>query len=94
MRKPNSNTAVRAPAHCTFTFWNCLVIGDTPIEMYGESWFVHFQISCISCIYGGYAISCIGEWRLNHIHSMNSAEDINVSLSVSSTEIDYIVQVA
>ena len=79
MRKPNSNTAVRAPAHCTFAFWNRLVVGGVPIE------FVHFQVDQSVLYYhdyGGYGTSRIGEWR---IHSMNNAEVINASLSVSST---------
>ena len=51
MRKPNSNTAARAPAHCTFAFWNRLAVGGTPIEMYGESWFVHFPVDIIIVLY-------------------------------------------
>ena len=47
MRKPNSNTAARAPAHCTFAFWNRLAVGGMPIEMYGERWFVHFPVDII-----------------------------------------------
>ena len=90
MQKPNSNTAARARAHCTSAFWNHLVVGGLPIEMYGEGWFVHFQVDIIIVLYyGGLGTSCIGEWRLNHIHSMNNVEVINKSLSVSSTEIDY-----
>ena len=61
-----------------------------PIKMYGESRFVHFQVDIIIVLYyGGYGTSRIGEWLLNHIHSMNNAEVINANLSVSSTEIDY-----
>ena len=41
MRKPNSNTAARAPA----------LVGGMPIEMYGESWFVHFQVDIIIVLY-------------------------------------------
>ena len=51
MRKPNSNTAARAPAHCTFAFWNRLAVGGMPIEMYGESWFAHFQVDIIIVLY-------------------------------------------
>ena len=40
-------------------------------------------------VYGGYRTSRIGEWRLNHLHSMNHAKVINASLSDSSAEIDY-----
>ena len=47
MRKASSNNAARAPARCTFTFRNHLVVGGTPIEMYGDSWFVHFQVVII-----------------------------------------------
>ena len=47
MRKPSSNSAARAPAHCTFAFRNRLVVGGTPIEMYADSWFVHFQVVII-----------------------------------------------
>ena len=39
--------------------------------------------------YGGYGTSRIGEWRLNHIHSMNHAEVMNASLSDFSAEMDY-----
>ena len=51
MQKPNSNTAARAPAPCTFAFWNRLVAGGRPIEMYGESWFVHFPVDIIIVLY-------------------------------------------
>ena len=47
MRKPSSNTAARALAHCAFTFWNRLVVEDMPIEMYRDGWFVHFQVVII-----------------------------------------------
>ena len=39
--------------------------------------------------YGGYGTSRIGEWCLNHIHSMNHAEVINASLLNSSAGINY-----
>ena len=92
MRKPNSNTAVRTPAHCTFleplggrryayrNVWRKLVRAVPSGYHYRA---VH--------VYGGFGTSHIGEWRLNHIHSVNNAEVtcINASLSVSSTEIDY-----
>ena len=39
--------------------------------------------------YSLYGTSPMGEWRLNHIHSVNHAEVINVSLPDSSAEIDY-----
>ena len=51
MRKPNSNTAVCALAHRTFAFWNRLVVGSMLIQMYGESWFVHFQVDIIIVLY-------------------------------------------
>ena len=51
MQKQNSNTAARAPAHCTFAFWNRLVVGGMSIEMYGESWFVHFQVDITIVLY-------------------------------------------
>ena len=47
MRKPNSTIAACALAHCPFAFWNRLVVRGRPIEMYGESWFVHFQVDII-----------------------------------------------
>ena len=47
MRKPSSNTTTRAPTHCTFAFWYRLVVRGMPIEMYGDSWFVHFQVVVI-----------------------------------------------
>ena len=28
-------------------FWNRLAVGSMPIEIYGESWFVHFQVDII-----------------------------------------------
>ena len=62
------------------------MVGGTPIEMYGESWFVHLQVDIITILYyDGYGTSCIGKRRL----SMNSAEVINASILVSSTELDY-----
>ena len=39
--------------------------------------------------YSLYGTSQIGEWHLNHIHSLNHAEVINASLLDSSAEIDY-----
>ena len=61
-----------------------------PIEMYGESRFVDFQVDIsIMPHMAGYGAARLGEWRLNHIHSMNSAEVINTSLSDFSAEIDY-----
>ena len=37
----------------------------------------------------GFGTARLGEWRLNHIHSINGAEDINASCSDSSAGIDY-----
>ena len=37
----------------------------------------------------GFGTARLGEWRLNHIHSINGAEVINASVSDSSAEIDY-----
>ena len=37
----------------------------------------------------GFGTARLGEWRLNHIHSVNGAEVINASASDSSAEIDY-----
>ena len=37
----------------------------------------------------GFGTARLGEWRLNHIHSVNGAEVINASVSDSSAEIDY-----
>ena len=37
----------------------------------------------------GFGTTRLGEWRLNHIHSINGAEVINPSCSDSSAEIDY-----
>ena len=57
-----------------------------PIEMYGERWFMHFQVDIIIMLYhGGYRTSRIGEWHLNHIHNT----EVIIIISVSSTEIDY-----
>ena len=47
---------------------------------------MHIQGDIIIVLYyGGYGTSQIGEWCLNHIHSMNNVEVINTSLLVSST---------
>ena len=51
MRKPYSNTAARALTHSTFAFWNRTVVGGMPIEMYGESWFMHFQLDIMFQLY-------------------------------------------
>ena len=95
MHKPNSYTAAHTLAHCSYGFWNCLVVCGMPIEMYGESYVVHARPSGYhyhaAYIYGGYRTSRISGWCLNHIHSMKHAEVINTSLSNSSAEIDYIV---
>ena len=37
----------------------------------------------------GFGTTRLGEWRLNHIHSINGAEDINASVSDSSAEMEY-----
>ena len=61
-----------------------------PIEMYGESRFMHFWVDILIVLYiFGFGTARLGEWRLNHIHSINSAEIINASVSDSSAEIDY-----
>ena len=44
MRKPSSNSAAHALAHCTLAFRNRLVVGGTPIELYADSWFVNFHV--------------------------------------------------
>ena len=53
MQKPSSNTAAHTPAHytCTFAFRNRLVVGGMPIDMYGDSWFVHIQVVIIIVLY-------------------------------------------
>ena len=59
-----------------------------PIEMYGESRFMHFWVDILIVLYiFGFGTARLGEWRLNHIHSINGAEVINVSCSDSSAEI-------
>ena len=61
-----------------------------PIEMYGESRFMHFWVDILTVLYiFGFGTARLGEWRLNHIHSINSAEVINASVLDSSAEIDY-----
>ena len=61
-----------------------------PIEMYGESRFMHFWVDILTVLYiFGCGTARLGEWRLNHIHSINGAEVINASVSDSSAEIDY-----
>ena len=37
----------------------------------------------------GIVTAQLGEWHLNHIHSINGTEIINASFSDSSAEIDY-----
>ena len=37
----------------------------------------------------GFGTARLGEWRLNHIHSVNGSEVINASVSDSSAEIDF-----
>ena len=55
--------------------------------MYGESRFMHFWVDILIVLYiFGFGTARLGEWRLNHIHSINGAE---VSVSDSSAEIDY-----
>ena len=51
MQKSSSNTAARAPAHCTFTFRNNLVVGGMPIGMYEESWFMDSHADVIIVLY-------------------------------------------
>ena len=61
-----------------------------PIEMYGESRFMHFWVDIFIVLYiFGFGTARLGEWRLNHIHSINGAEVINPSCSDSSAEMDY-----
>ena len=61
-----------------------------PIEMYGESRFMHFWVDILIVLYiVGFGTARLGEWSLNHIHSMHGAEVINASCSDSSAEIDY-----
>ena len=58
--------------------------------MYGESWFMHFWVDNLIVLYiFGFGTARLEEWRLNYIHSINGAEDINASCSDSSAEIDY-----
>ena len=51
MQKPSSSTTAHAPVHCTFAFRYHLVVGGMPIEMYGDSWFVHSQVVIIIVLY-------------------------------------------
>ena len=58
--------------------------------MYGERRFMHFWVDILIVLYiFGFGTARLGEWRLNHIHSINGAEDINASCSGSSAEIEY-----
>ena len=60
--------------------------------MYGERRFMHFWVDILIVLYiFGFGTARLGEWRLNHIHSINGAEVINASVSDSSAEIDYSV---
>ena len=57
--------------------------------MYGERRFMHFEVGILIVLYiFGFGTAGLGEWRLNHIHSINAAEVINASIS-DSAEIDY-----
>ena len=61
-----------------------------PIEMYGKSRFMHLWVDILIMLHiFKFRTARLGEWRLNHIHSINEAEVINVSCSDSSAEIDY-----
>ena len=45
-----------------------------PIEMYGESQFMHFWVDILIVLYiFGFRTAQLGEWRLNHIHSINGS---------------------
>ena len=58
--------------------------------MYGECRFIHFWVDILIVLHiFGFGTARLGEWRLNHIHSINGAEVINASVSDSSAEIDY-----
>ena len=58
--------------------------------MYGERRFIHFWVDILIVLHiFGFGTARLGEWRLNHIHSINGAEVINASVSDSSAEIDY-----
>ena len=51
---------------------------------------MHFCVDILIVLYiFGFGTARLGEWRLNHIHSINGAEVINASCSDSSAEIDY-----
>ena len=51
---------------------------------------MHFWVDILIVLYiFGFGTARLGEWRLNHIHSINGAEVINASVSDSSAEIDY-----
>ena len=48
---------------------------------------MHFWVDILIVLYRfGFGTARLGEWRLNHIHSINGAEVINASCSA---EIDY-----
>ena len=51
---------------------------------------MHFQVDIIIVLHMvGFGTARLGEWRLNHIYSINHAEVINASSSESSAKIDY-----
>ena len=51
---------------------------------------MHLWVNILIVLYiFGFGTARLGEWRLNYIHSINGAEDINQSCSDSSAEIDY-----
>ena len=53
-----------------------------PIQMYVESRLMHFWVDILIVLYiFGFGTARLGEWRLNHIHSINGAEVINASVS-------------
>ena len=52
--------------------------------------FMHFWVDILIVLYiFGFGTARLGEWRLNHIHSINGAEVISASCLDSSAEIDY-----
>ena len=53
-----------------------------PIDMYGKSWFMHFWVDILIVLYMlGFGTARLGEWLLNHIHSINGAEVVNARYS-------------
>ena len=75
MRSQITTAALTTHSHSETAWWSVACLYRKPVRALLSGYYYR-------AVYGGYGTSRIGEWPLNHIHSINKAE---VSLSVSST---------